>query len=269
MKFTETVSVKIPGLTKTHTFLHLSDAHVAWAAPDASDEAKAIAQKQTSAWMHNDIPPVNVFETVLEETKAENFDAILMAGDCIDYFSTDNAAFMQEHLPSCGTEILYAFGNHERGSYGSPTFAPEDPYRKLAPVMLGTPDFWVRDFGEFLVIGVDDSAKSISADQLQKMKDQIARGLPILLLVHIPLRTPAIEPSVMKIWGTTFMLGTDEDSDTTKEFCELVKSSENVAAILAGHIHYEHTGEFADGRMQYVSAPAFTGFLRKVIVEPA
>lgn len=269
MKFTETVSVKIPGLKKSCMFLHLSDAHVAWAAPDAPEEEKALAAKQTNAWMRNDIPPINVFETVLEEAKAENFDAILMAGDCIDYFSPDNAAFMKEHLPACGTEILYAFGNHERGCYGTPTFAPEDPYKELAPVMLGSPDFWVRDFGEFLVIGVDDSAKNISADQLQKMKDQIARRLPILLLVHIPLRTPAIEPSVMKIWGTTFMLGTDEDSDTTKEFCELVKSSENVAAILAGHIHYEHTGEFADGRIQYVSAPAFTGFLRKVIVEPA
>lgn len=267
MQFTETVSVKIPGLTKSYTFLHLSDAHVAYAAPGASDAAKELAAKQTKAWMHGDIPPVNVFENVLAEAKDAGIDAILMAGDCIDYYSADNAAYMREHLPVCGTEILYAAGNHEYGSYTAEAVDRAEASAALAPVMFGTPDFWVRDFGEFLVIGVDDSTQHVRPEQVEKMKEQIARGLPILLLMHIPLRTPAIEPSVMKKWGTTFMIGTDEDPDSTKEFCELVKSAENVAAVFAGHIHYEHTGEFAPGRMQYVSAPAFTGFLRKVVVE--
>ncbi len=269
MQFTETVSVKIPGLTKSYTFLHLSDAHVAYAAPDAPEDAKTLAAKQTKAWMHGDIPPVTVFENVLAEAKDAGIDALLMAGDCIDYYSPDNAAFMRKHLPSCGTEVLYAAGNHEYGTYTSVPVNRAEAYANLAPVMLGTPDFWVRDFGEFLVIGVDDSTQHVRPDQVAKMKEQIARGLPILLLMHIPMRTPAIEPSVMKKWGTTFMIGTDEDPDSTKEFCELVKSAENVAAVFAGHIHYEHTGEFAPGRMQYVSAPAFTGFLRKVTVEPA
>lgn len=269
MQFTETVSVKIPNLTKSYTFLHLSDAHVACAAPDAPEDAKALAEKQTKAWMHGDIPPVNVFENVLAFAKDEGIDALLMAGDCIDYYSADNAAYMREHLPVCGVEVLYAFGNHEGGSYTEVIENPKASYPALAPVMMGTPDFWVRDFGEFLVIGVDDSDQFVRPEQVEKMRGQIARGLPILLLMHIPMKTPAIEPSVMKKWGTTFMIGTDEDPDSTKEFCELVKSAENVAAVFAGHIHYAHTGEFADGRMQYVSAPAFTGYLRKVLVEPA
>lgn len=269
MQFTETVSVKIPNLTKSYTFLHLSDAHVACAAPDAPEDAKALAAKQTKAWMHGDIPPVDVFENVLAEAKDEGIDALLMAGDCIDYYSADNAAYMREHLPVCGVEVLYAFGNHEGGSYTEVIENPKASYPALAPVMMGTPDFWVRDFGEFLVIGVDDSDQFVRPEQVEKMRGQIARGLPILLLMHIPMKTPAIEPSVMKKWGTTFMIGTDEDPDSTKEFCELVKSAENVAAVFAGHIHYAHTGEFADGRMQYVSAPAFTGYLRKVLVEPA
>lgn len=269
MQFTETVSVKIPNLTKSYTFLHLSDAHVACAAPDAPEDAKALAAKQTKAWMHGDIPPVDVFENVLAEAKDAGIDALLMAGDCIDYYSADNAAYMREHLPVCGVEVLYAFGNHEGGSYTEVIDDPKASYPALAPVMMGTPDFWVRDYGEFLVIGVDDSDQFVRPEQVEKMRGQIARGLPILLLMHIPMKTPAIEPSVMKKWGTTFMIGTDEDPDSTKEFCELVKSAENVAAVFAGHIHYAHTGEFADGRMQYVSAPAFTGYLRKVLVEPA
>ncbi len=269
MQFTETVSVKIPNLTKSYTFLHISDAHVAYAAPDDPEDVRAHAAHQTKAWMHGDIPPVTVFENVLAGAKEEAVDALLMAGDCIDYISESNARYMRDHLPACGVEVLYAFGNHEGGSYTEVIDDPKASYPELAPVMMGTPDFWVRDYGEFLVIGVDDSDQNVRPAQVEKMKEQIARGLPILLLMHIPMKTPAIEPSVMKKWGTTFMIGTDEDPDSTKEFCELVKSAPNVAAVFAGHIHYEHTGEFAPGRMQYVSAPAFTGFVRKVLVEPS
>ena len=270
MQYTETVSVKIPNLSRTYHFLHLSDAHVAYALPEESEENKAHAQKQTKRWQCADIPPVELFQTMLAEAQEEELDAILMAGDCIDYYSPGTVAFMQKHLPASKIEVLYAFGNHEGCRYSDgPTFLPHEPYRDLAPVMMGTPDFWVRDFGEFLIVGLDDSTQTVSWEQVEKLKAQIARNMPIILLIHIPLRTIAIEPSVMEMWGTSFMVGTEEDPDSTKAFCNLVTESENVVAVLAGHLHYAHTGEFAPGRMQYVSAPSYTGFLRKVVVEKA
>ena len=108
---------------------------------------------------------------------------------------------------------------------------------------------------------------------MEKLKAVIALDKPILMVLHLPIRSEVLSPYVEKSWwncdvtiGGTFH-GTDE---ATEEFLALVKSEEShVAAIFAGHLHYDHAGEFAPGRMQYVSAPAFTRFVREVCIIPA
>lgn len=269
MNFTEDITVRIPGLPREYTFYHISDAHVAYARPEDSDEAKAFAAKQTERWNQAQIAPIDAFTQFVDAVAKEDVppDAVLMAGDCIDYTSAGNAAFMCELLPKQKTQYIYAWGNHEGGSYTERIPDGRAYYPLLSPVMGGTPDFHVHDFGEFLVVAVDDADKNITDAQTEQMKAVIKDGRPILLLLHIPLRTPANEEKIMRVWGTSFMLGTDDDNASARAFTALVKSPDShVAAIFAGHIHFSHAGEFAPGRMQYVSAPLFDRFVRRVRV---
>ena len=98
-----------------------------------------------------------------------------------------------------------------------------------------------------------------------KTSEAEAYALIRALLEDIERNTPHPGVTHVTIGGTNH--GTDEP---TEEFLALVKSEESrVAAIFAGHLHYDHAGEFAPGRMQYVSAPAFTRFVREVSVIPA
>ncbi|MBE7057454.1 MAG: hypothetical protein E7388_08470 [Ruminococcaceae bacterium] len=54
------------------------------------------------------------------------------------------------------------------------------------------------------------------------------------------------------------MIGTDEDPEATHVSCKMVKSEDSpVVAIFAGHVHYEHEGEFAPDKMQCTATTAF------------
>ena len=114
--------------------------------------------------------------------------------------------------------------------------------------------------------------RDITESQLDRMRSVIAeakeREISIILLLHIPVCTEELAPSVLKIWGPSFMLGSlAEDSPTVHEFCNLIKSEDSpIAAVLAGHIHYSQKGYVSPGRMQYVSAPAFEGFVYDITV---
>ena len=265
---TERVSVMIPGLERPYTFLHISDTHITHAYENDSDAGKALAEKQAHAWNQAGIFPVDAFANVLEYADETKPDAILMAGDVVDYYTESNVRYLGEMLSACKTECLYVPGNHEYA--GNAIF--DDMRATLSPLMKGTPDFWVRDFGAFVIVGVCDGTYRFTAEQVEKLKAVIAQGKPILMMLHLPIRSDVLSPYVAKSWwgsdvtiGGTFH-GTDEP---TEEFLALVKSEESrVAAIFAGHLHYDHAGEFAPGRMQYVSAPAFTRFVREVSVIP-
>ena len=266
---TERVTVVIPGVERPYTFLHISDAHVAYAYETDSEGGKALAEKQAHAWNQAGIFPIDALANVLEYADETKPDAILMAGDVVDYFTESNVKYLAGMLSGCKTECLCVPGNHEYA--GNATF--EDMRSTLSPLMRGTPDFWVRDFGAFVVVGVCDGTYRFTAEQVEKLKAVIALDKPILMVLHLPIRSEVLSPYVEKSWwncdvtiGGTFH-GTDE---ATEEFLALVKSEEShVAAIFAGHLHYDHAGEFAPGRMQYVSAPAFTRFVREVCIIPA
>ena len=139
--------------------------------------------------------------------------------------------------------------------------------------MGNDPSFQVMDLGDLILVSVEDSTRQITESQLEKMKAvcEIAkkRELSIILLMHVPIFCDAIEPSVLKAWGPSFMIGSmAEDSPTVHAFCDLVKAEDSpIAAVLAGHIHFPQKGLVAPNRMQYISAPAFQGFVYDITVK--
>ena len=91
---TERVSVMIPGLERPYTFLHISDTHITHAYENDSDAGKALAEKQAHAWNQAGIFPVDAFANVLEYADETKPDAILMAGDVVDYYTESNVRYL-------------------------------------------------------------------------------------------------------------------------------------------------------------------------------
>lgn len=261
---TETVFIPIPGLKTPRTFLHISDAHITHAYPGDTEEEAASAVRQADRWNLAGILPVDAFRNFLDFAAKFKPDAVLFAGDMIDYYTKSNVRYLKELLADFPVEYLYAWGNHENGTYGLPIPDPDTMEAEIAPLMDGRTDFAVRDFGEFLVVTVKNSSFDITDAQMEKMRAVIADGRPILLHMHAPIRTDEFA----KVAWSMF----DAEANTTdnaRAFADLIRREDShVTAILAGHEHFAWSGEFAPGRMQYISAPCFMRFVREIRVVP-
>ena len=271
----ERVEINAKGVKRGYRFLHISDAHVAVANENASDEERALAEKQAKRWSLGVLTSTCAFEEMLKYVRHVRPDALLIAGDAVDYQNEATADWMGERLTALkneGIDTLYAFGNHEGASYVESIPDYRAYYYLYSDVMGGDPSFQIMDLGDLLIVAVEDSMRDITESQLDRMRSVIAeakeREISIILLLHIPIFADELAPSVLKIWGPSFMLGSlAEDSPTVHEFCDLIKSEDSpIAAVLAGHIHYSQKGYVSQGRMQYVSAPTFEGFVYDITV---
>ena len=256
------IDLRIPGLRRSYTFLHISDTHIAAASPDCTPEEAAMAQQRTHFWTPaSGILPETSMQALLDYAEQIAADSVFLTGDALDYASDCNIKKIEELCGSVKVRTVFAYGNHE-GDIDGKTFYPR--YKNL---MGDTPGFQVYDLEDLLIVSVDDSNGKISHEQLKAMEEQMRRNLPILLLLHIPVMTEAIAPEVMSGWGPEFMIGKPEDTEDTRNFCHMISAPHSsVAAIFAGHVHFTHQGEFAPGRMQYTAAPGFTGYGNKISV---
>ena len=265
----ECVTIRIPGLKRSYTFLHTSDCHIAQARADEGADAVKKAEELTAFWSYTGRRPAEALEEVLHMADCEQADGLFLCGDAADYWSDGTLEALRSHLDRTKTELFYVCGNHERS--GVEPADSLDFYPAYADLMHGSPGFWVRDFGEFVIVGMDDGDKEIREEQLELLQKQFEVGKPILLLIHIPILTQAIMPPVQQKWGEDgpnyFLLGQESDTELSRCFCHMLADPvAPVAAVFAGHIHLSHAGEIIPGRMQYVSGPAFEGRIRKYVI---
>lgn len=250
----ETVTLKIPGLTGTYTFFQTSDAHVAIEA-DTTENA-----------------PARAFLEAIRTAKEEKADGIFLCGDIGDNCTDSTMQFLHEALENAGTEVFYVMGNHE--VVGTPDKGKAK--NLFTDLMFGNTAFWVRDLGELLIVGIDNSDKYYTDEQLAFLQEQTAKNKPIILLMHDPLMTDGIIDPVKEMWSEEMGAGAcqyfliDRPANTghpLRRFWDLVQDPENrVAAIFAGHVHLSSESEFAPGKKQYTMTPTYMGNIRKVIV---
>lgn len=269
--FCENVTIHIPGLTRDYVFYHTSDAHVAWADPEDPQQDRELAQKHAHKWNLSGIFPLDAFDAALQMAQQDRADGIFLCGDIADYYKPAIVRYIRQRLADCGTEPLYVWGNHEGNSYTEVISDLRAQYGDYEDMMHGDPAFWVRDFGEFLVAGMDNGDKTITPQQLEALRQVCADGRPVLLLMHIPVYTEAMAAPLKEKWGedacSYFVIGYGQDPGQTPAFCRLLRDGSNpIAAVFAGHIHLSHASELAPGRMQYTAAPSFDGKIRKIIL---
>ena len=273
----ETIRIPVKGLDRTYTFMHISDAHIA-VCDETADDAERAEVNGAYGWMPKEgpfagVPPYRAFEICLEESAAAHIDALIVTGDSEDFTTPAIARYLEEKLLSQPYRTIYTVGNHEAVVFenGARGFCPHDGYPLYRALTEGQPDFRVYDYGAFEMISLDNATRTVTPEQFAALEREFAKQKPVILMMHVPIKTPAIAPSIYKVWGPSFMLGAEEDPDESgAAFVRMIADEHSpVIAIFCGHIHFAHTGEFAPGRYQCAAAPAFTGFMRKIEVYPA
>lgn len=214
--------------------------------------------------------PNEAFEQTLAFAKEVNADVITLIGDIFSFPSEVAIEWVLSKLKETGIPYIYTAGNHDWHYEGmeGPLDTLRDTWieKRLLPLYQGNnPLMAAYDIKGIRFLTIDNSTYQINAAQLAFFKEQVASGMPLVLLVHIPMYAPGKKISFgcgNPNWGAA----TDRNfelerrpkwpesghTQTTLNFHQEVFNAPNLLGIFTGHIH-RNSMEMVKGKPQIVA----------------
>ncbi|MEX0314471.1 MAG: metallophosphoesterase [Allomuricauda sp.] len=214
--------------------------------------------------------PEEAFEQALEFAKAVNADVITLVGDIFSFPSEAAIEWVLSKLEATGIPYIYTAGNHDwhyEGMEGTLESLRDTWIQKrLLPLYQGNhPLMAAYDIKGIRFLAIDNSTYQINEEQLAFFREQVASGMPLVLLVHIPLYASG-KNIYFGCGNPNWGAATDGNfeierrpkwpetghTQTTFKFHKEVFNAPNVMGIFAGHIH-RNSLEMIKGKPQIVS----------------
>ncbi|KAB7531048.1 metallophosphoesterase [Flagellimonas olearia] len=214
--------------------------------------------------------PEEAFEETLAFAKKVNADVITLVGDIFSFPSEVAIEWVLSKLKETGIPYIYIAGNHDWHYEGmeGPLEDLRDTWiqKRLLPLYQGNhPLMAAYDIKGVRFLAIDNSTYQINQEQLDFFKEHVASGVPLVLLVHIPLYAPGKSISFgcgNPNWGAAtdrnFKLERrpkwpeEGHTATTLNFHKEVFNAPNLLGIFTGHIH-QNSLEAIKGKPQIVS----------------
>lgn len=214
--------------------------------------------------------PEEAFEQALEFAKKVNADVITLVGDIFSFPSEAAIEWVLSKLKETGIPYLYTAGNHDWHYEGmeGPLDSLRDTWieKRLLPLYQGShPLMAAYDIKGIRFLAIDNSTYEINEKQLVFFKKQVASGMPLVLLTHIPMYAPG-KGIYFGCGNPNWGAATDRNykfekrpkwpeaghTQTTVNFHKEVFNAPNLLGVFAGHIH-RNSIEIINGKPQIVS----------------
>ncbi len=268
------------GAERPFRALHMTDNHIALADQRDGQRKVDLATRRRAAFNEGKGFAEDLMEAQLDYARRNDL-LVLHTGDLIDFVSLQNLEYAQKALQDI--DYFMAVGNHEFSLYVGEAF--EDvPYKMQSYDLVQSYFrnnllFDSRVVNGVNFVAVDDGYYRFDKGQLEKMKAEVAKGMPIVLMLHNPLHTDALYEAVMKLQPCAYLTGTPEAMMTTYDdyrfrqqrpdedtlaFIDYVYGQPLVRAVIAGHLHHSWIGPLPNGVTQYVGEAGYHDAAREI-----
>lgn len=278
------------GATSPFSALHISDTHLTFA-DERNDERKIKLAESRS----RHFPKAEQYFKAAIRYAHERDLMLLHTGDLIDFVSEANIDYAAKEFRR--NAWFVSSGNHEFSQYvGEARENAEYKAQSYDKVQSAFPnDLTVasRIINGVNFVAIDNVYYYVTAEQHQELKRQFERGLPVVLMCHIPFYTPehCLDTLKRHKGRTSYMVATPHQiitdyrsnpdnpvseahrnrpapatmvSPATQEFYDWLKRQPQLKAILCGHMHEFFEERFSPTAVQYTVGANYFGYAQEI-----
>lgn len=265
------------GIEKPFSFLHFTDTHIHRADERDSEKIRALSLKRDSVY-----PTAEKDFEEISKTAREKGELLIGTGDMIDFMSFPNRELITDFRKNNNCYLMA--GNHDFRPMGGMKYdVPSSRILNYEAVedMLGTK----LGFDSFIINGVnfvaiDNVYYRFTEKQLLQLTDEVSKGLPVILLLHVPLfhidlynakvvgerkyaSVVSVPEELMKEYPEDRYIQQKED-EATHRMTQYILSEGNIKAIICGHLHIDRE-VVLNGRLPQIATGR--GTLREITVK--
>ena len=278
----KTITLDI-GLCSHVRLVHSSDNHVCLADLRDDERKRKLAKDRLKCFGKTAEELVDLFEQSVKYA-ADNGAVFLSTGDICDFISyacLDEAKTMLSVADS-----VFAVGNHEFSKYVGEAKEDDayknDSYRFVQSFFRNDLTFDSRTVNGLNIVTVDNSYYNFTMLQLEKLKAEAAKGLPILMAFHNPIFTSELYAYMVSELDNklSYSVGCPDEytsrnpfekvpDSATKAFIEYMSSEPLIKAVLAGHVHrfFESGLHWKHEARQIIAGAGFEGYVTDITVK--
>lgn len=283
------ISIYTKADVKLTRIFHITDTHLS-IDDERGEKYQEFSRRMAGAYKSNihfqsgeNFSTKESFEWTLQRAKEEKADFLALTGDIFSFPSEAAVEWVLNKLNETGIPFAYVAGNHDwhyEGMRGSSTELRDTWIEKHLKSMYqdNNPLFASYDFNGLRFICIDNSTYEILPKQLQFFKKQVNSGVPIILMMHIPLYMPGrpmgygcAHPEWSEKTDSNYEIERREKwreeghTEVTFDFYNEVFRATNLLTILAGHTH-RSTLDVKNGIPQLVSGHNASGYFSDIRV---
>lgn len=265
------------GLEKPFSVMHISDTHLTDAYPHEGEDKLTVSSVRTKTFGGRQ---QEALHDSLEWAK-KNTDYVIHTGDLIDFQSEANFDLVRKYFSDAMTGSM---GNHEfsinmwLGKQGRDEAYKDLTREKVQAAFPYDIKFCSQTVNGVNFITMDNVYGYVLPEQVARFKAEAAKGLPIVLCMHVPLFTDNLWLSTVRFWSRANSKFTDgaipkptgdyniqQTDPVTRDFIRYLKSEPLLKAILAGHEHITLEDRFSPTAMEYLVGGNFLFQAREVL----
>ncbi len=242
------------GIESPFTILHMSDTHLTQT--DAKDDAErtAFAEERRNRYFSNAYENLKFAAKYAKQTGFQ----LVHTGDLLDFITPENLRTVKKFADE--TSMLMVAGNHELTRCVNNAFCAADFAEELK-IKENTLDevqrffnndirFFEKEINGVMLMGVDNSDYQIRPEALQRLKEIVSKGKPVILFMHIPLSMPqlnekfgadllALPDSIINTFAPEKIFECKANAETKKAHAYIL-SQPLIKAVVAGHVHCDY-----------------------------
>ena len=266
------------GLEKPFSVLHISDTHLTAAYDHENEKKQQLHDNRTTTFGGRQ-------EEALRDALAwakQHVDYVVHTGDLIDWQSEANFDLVKKYFGAC---VIGSMGNHEFSTdmwLSDPKEEKSEIYKdNTRDILQSVYPFDISLYSQVVngvnFVTLDDVYGYVTDKQVELFKNEVAKGLPIVLCMHVPFFTDNIWRATVRFWTDKGQLTYSEvpkpsgdyqrqcEDAVTHDFIQYLKVEPLLRCILAGHEHITVEDQFSPTCREYVVAGNFLFHGREVL----